>query len=75
MQLSRRSFLASLIAAVVMAPIVCRFKQAVEVKTPEPDVTAMQSTWDGRLSPNFLRKYKLPPGTLSQKQIKDITCS
>lgn len=75
MQFTRRSFLASLIAAVVMAPAICRFKREIEEKAPAPDVTEMKSTWDGRLSPMFLRKYGLPENTLSQKQIRDLACS
>lgn len=65
MQTTRRSFLASLVAAVVLSPVVCRlFAEKPGWKTypfpehlSELELWEQESDWDGTLSPYFLSKY------------------
>jgi hypothetical protein len=82
MQLSRRSFLASLVAAVVLSPAVCRLKSLVEVSAPEArtaELWEQSSEWDGSLSPYFVHKYHVNAAPaeryVSETYLKKRQCS
>lgn len=57
----RRSFLKSLIAAVALSPLLSRLIEKPEIGPPgrveKIELWEQKPTWDGALSPNFLRKY------------------
>lgn len=57
---TRRSFLSSLVAAVVLSPVVCNLVKSFEVVAPasrKAELWEQKSEWDGTLSPYFLAKY------------------